>query len=44
MELCVKLAIYENYTEMHGHQNIKFYKRSDDFIIEHNIVCSIIVS
>jgi len=23
-ELCVKLAIYKDYTEMHGQQNIKF--------------------
>jgi len=23
-ELCVKLVIYKNYTEMHGQQNIKF--------------------
>ena len=23
-ELCVKLVIYWNYTEMHGHKNIKF--------------------
>ena len=24
-ELCVKLVIYKDYTEMHGQQNIKFY-------------------
>ena len=24
-ELCVKLVIYWNYTEMHGHQNIKYH-------------------
>jgi len=24
-ELCVKLLIYKDYTEMHGQQNIKFY-------------------
>jgi len=23
-EMCVKLVIYENYTEMHGQENIKF--------------------
>jgi len=23
-ELCVKLVIYKDYTEMHGQQNIKF--------------------
>jgi len=25
-ELCVKLVIYKDYTEMHGQQNIKFCK------------------
>ena len=24
--MCVKLVIYWNYTEMHGHQNINFFK------------------
>jgi hypothetical protein len=24
-ELCVKLVIYKDYTEMHGQQNIKFF-------------------
>jgi len=24
-ELCVKLVIYKDYTEMHGQQNIKLY-------------------
>jgi hypothetical protein len=27
-ELCVKLVIYKDYTEMHGQQNIKFDKRA----------------
>jgi hypothetical protein len=26
-ELCVKLVIYKNYTEMHGQQNIKVFKQ-----------------
>jgi hypothetical protein len=26
-ELCVKLVIYKNYTEMHGQQNIKTGKQ-----------------
>jgi len=28
-ELCIKLVIYKNYTEMHGQQNIKFCKQRD---------------
>jgi len=26
-ELCVKLVIYKNYTEMHGQQNLKLGKK-----------------
>ena len=26
-ELCVKLVIYKDYTEMHGQQNIKYFTR-----------------
>jgi hypothetical protein len=26
MELCVKLVIYKDYTDMHGQQNIKFFR------------------
>ena len=31
-ELCVKLDIYKNYTEMHGQQNIKYSKGSNFFL------------
>ena len=30
-ELCVKLVIYKNYSEMHGQQNIIFY--SIDYLL-----------
>jgi len=26
-ELCLKLVIYKDYTEMHGQQNTKLYKK-----------------
>jgi hypothetical protein len=42
-ELCVKLIIYKDYTEMHGQQNIKFYNHvSRVEFSERRIVYSIV--
>jgi len=35
-ELCVKLVIYKDYTEMHGQQNIKFIEKN--FAMQGNAV------
>jgi len=32
-ELCIKLVIYKNYTEMHGQQNMKQYGNMCDITI-----------